>query len=124
MNIDITVSACLQLVPVHEKFPVQFLVQLIEDQTSLGSYQSTVCIGITFISNVANRLALGINVIHHMDKVFFIIPVIPVALCHRRVHTVESTLHDIVHILNIDVLLAQRLCLLLGKFTDKLNLCF
>ena len=124
MNIDITVPAGLQLVPVHEKFPVQFLVQLIEDQASLGSHQSTVRVGITFISNVANRLALGINVIHHMDKVFFIIPVIPVALCHRRVYTVESTLHDIVHILNINIFLAQRFCLFLGKFTDKLNLCF
>ena len=124
MNIDITVSACLQFITVHKKLPVQFLIQLIEDQASLGSYQSTVRIGITFISNVANRLALGINVIHHMDKVFFIIPVIPVALCHRRVYTVESTLHDIVHILNINIFLAQRFCLFLGKFTDKLNLCF
>ena len=123
MNIDITIPAGLQLIPVHEKFPVQFLVQLIEDQTSLGSHQRTVGIGIALISNVANGLALGIDIIHHVYEVFFIIPVIPVALCHRRVHTVQSALHDIVHILNIDILLAQRLCLLLGKFTDKLNLC-
>ena len=122
MNINVAVSAGLQLVPVHEELPVQLFVQLIENQASFGGNQGTVGIGIAFITNVADGLALGIDVIHHVDKIFFIIPVIPVALCHRRIHTVQGSLHDVVHILDINIFLAQGLCLFLCKFTDKLNL--
>ncbi len=46
MDINIAVLARLQLIPVHKEFPVQFLVQLIEDQASLGGYQSAVGIAL------------------------------------------------------------------------------
>ncbi len=122
MDVDISVPAGLQFVAVHEKFPVQFFIQFVKNQTALRRHQGTVCVRIAFIPDVTDGLAFGIHVIHHMDKIFFVIAVIPVALCHRRIHLVQRALHDIVHILDVDPFFAQRFRLFLRKLTDKADL--
>ena len=122
MDIDISVPARLQLVPVHEKFPVQLLIQFIEDQTSLGRYQSAVRIGIALVPDVADGLALRIYVVHHMHKIFFVVPVVPVTLCHCWIHLLQRPLRDVVHVLDIDPLFSQRLCTLLREPADILCL--
>ena len=119
MDINITVLACLKFIPVHEKLAVKLLVQLIEDQTSLGRHQCTVRVCIAFVTNVADRLALCINLIHHMDKVLLIVPVIPITFGHGRIYLIKRTLHDIVHLRDRDAVLTSLLCLLLGILTDK-----
>ncbi len=88
MDINIAILAGLQLVPGHKKFPVQFLVQLIEDQAPLCGHQGTVCVGIALIADIADGLALCIYIIHHMDEILLVVPVIPVALGHCRVHLI------------------------------------
>ncbi len=122
MDIDITVPARLQLIPVHKKLPVQLLVQFIEDQAPLRRHQRAVRVGIALVSDVANRLALCIDVIHHVDKILFIVPIIPITLGHRRIDLLQSPFRDIVHILNVDSLFSQGPCALLGKPADILCL--
>ena len=122
MNINIAILTCLKLVAVHKEFTVKLLVQLIKDQTSLGSYKCTVCIGITLVSNVTDCLTLGIDVIHHMNEIQLIITVIAIALGYSRVHTLQGTLYDIVHLLDLDLIFSKGICMLLGKSADKILL--
>ena len=104
MDIDVAVFAGLQLISGHKKLPVQLFVQFIEDQAPLCGHQRTVRIGIALISNVTDGLAFGVHLIHHMDKIHFVIPVIPVAFRHRRIYLLKSALHNVVHILNDNAL--------------------
>ena len=122
MNVDISIPAGLQLIAIHKELAVQFLVQFIKDQASFGGYQSTVCISVALITNVTDRLALSIDVIHHVYKILFIVPIVTIALCHRRIHMIQSSLHNIMHILDIDIFFSQGLCTLLREVTDKSNL--
>ena len=107
MDVDISVFACLQLVSCHKKLAVKLFIQLIEDQAALRSYKGAVCVGIAFVANVADGLALRIHVIHHMDKIKFIVAVIAVAFCHSRVHCLKSAFYDIVHLLDRDPFFVQ-----------------
>ena len=54
-----------------------------------------------------------------MHEVFFIISVITIASCNCRIHLFQGTFHNIVHILNINIFSAKRLCLCKGKITDS-----
>ena len=122
MDVNVTVLARLQLVSCHEKFTVQLFVQLIENQAALRRHKRTVRIRIALVSDIADRLALRIDIVHHMDKVHLIIAVVPVALCHRRIHCLQGAFYDVVHLLNRDALLVQGLCLALRKLTEELQL--
>ena len=110
MNIDIAIPACLPLISGHKEFLIQILIQFIKNQAPFGGHQCTVRIGIAFISDITNRLAFGINIIHHVDKVHFIIPIITITLCHIRVHFFQSTFHNIMHLCNRDTLLLHTFC--------------
>ena len=122
MDINVAVLTCLKLITVHKKLPVELLVQLIKDQASFRGNKSTVCVGITFITDITDRLTLGIDIIHHMDKIQLVIPVIAVALGNCRIHTLQSTLHDVVHLLDLDLILSKGIRMLLGKTADKILL--
>ena len=124
MDVDVTVLAGLKFVPVHEEFPVELLVQFVEDQASLGGHQSAVGIGVALIADVTDGLALGVDLIHHVDKVLLVVPVIAVALGHSGIDLVQGSLHNVVHLRNRDAVFASLLRFLLGIFTDKGNLIF
>ena len=97
MYIDISVPAGLYFLRSHEKFLVELLVQLIENQASLGGYQRGVRIGILLVPDIHNGLALLIYIVQHPHKILFIVPVIPVTLRHHRLHLFQRAFHDIVH---------------------------
>lgn len=122
MNINVAVLTCLKLITVHKKLPIEFLVQLIKDQASFRGNKGAVCIGITFITDITDRLTLGIDIIHHMDKIQLVIPIITVALGNCRIHTLQSPLHDVVHLLDLDLILSKGIRMLLGKTADKILL--
>ena len=122
MNINITVFTCLKFITVHKKFAIKFFVQFIKDQASLCSYKRTVRIGITLITNITYCLTLGIYIIHHMDKVKFVISVIAVALSHCRVHSLKCSLYDVVHLLDLDLIFPKGIRMLLSKTADKILL--
>ena len=122
MNINIAVLACLQLIAVHKEFPVKLLVQFIEYQASLGCNQRTVCVCIALVPDIADRLALGIDLVHHVDKIMLIISVIPVTLGNRRVYLLQSPLHNIVHFLDRNFFLPQGLRLVCGISAQEVNL--
>ena len=103
----------------HKKFTIKLFVQFIKDQASLCSYKRTVCIGITLITNITDCLTLGIYIIHHMDKVKFVISVIAVALSHCRVHSLKCSLYDVVHLLDLYLILSQCLRMFFRKLADK-----
>ena len=107
MNINIAILACLALISGHKKLLVQILIQFIKNQASFGCHQCTVCVGITFISNIPDGLTLGIDIVHHMDKIHFIIPVIPVTFCHIRIHFFQGTFHNIMHLCNGNAFFSQ-----------------
>ena len=86
MDVNVAVLARLQFVPGHEKFTVQLLVQLIKNQAALRRHERAVRIRIALVSDITDRLALRIDIIHHMNKVHLIVAVVPVALCHCRIH--------------------------------------
>ena len=122
MNINITVLAGLKLVPGHEELPVKLFVQFIEDQAPLGSHKRAVCIRVALVADIADRLALGIYVVHHMDEIQLVIAVIPVALGHGRVHALQRALHDVVHLLDLNLFFSQRSRVLFRKTADKIFL--
>ena len=122
MNIDIAVLTCLKLITVHKKFTVKLFIQFIKDQASLGSNQSTVCVGIALITDITDCLALGIYVIHHVDKIQFIISVIPVTFSYSWIYSLQGTLYYVVHLLDLDLIFSQGSCMLLGKLADKILL--
>ena len=122
MNINITVLTCLKLITVHKELPVKLLVQLIKDQASLGSYQCTVCIGIALVTDITDGLAFGVNIIHHVNEIQLVIPVIAVALGNCRIHPLQCTLHDVVHLLDLDLIFPKGIRMLLSKTADKILL--
>ncbi len=97
MDINIAVAACLQFLCRQEKFLIQFLIQLIEDQASLSRYKGRIRIGIFFVADIHDGLALFIDIIQHPDKILLIIPVIPIAFCHDRFHFFQCAFYNIVH---------------------------
>ena len=119
MDIDISILTCLQFITIHEKLTVKFFIQLIKNQASFRGNQCTVCIGIALVSDVTDRLTLGVHIIHHMNEVKFIVSVITIALSYSRVYSLQGTLYDIMHLLNLNLILPQRRCMLLRKPADK-----
>ena len=119
MDINIPVFACLQFVSGHEKFSVQLFVQFVENQAPLGGNQRAVRISVALVTDVADGLAFGVHLVHHMDKIMFVIAVVPVAFCHRGVDRLQSPFHNVVHLLYGDLLFAQGLCLVLRVFAEK-----
>ena len=109
MYIDIPVTACLNLLRSHEKLLIQLLVQLIENQTSLGGHQCGIRICVFLIADIHDRLALLIHIVQHPDKVLLVIAVIPVAFRHHGLHLLQSALHDIMHHGNGNLRLSQRI---------------
>ena len=65
MHINIAVATCLDLFRGQEEFLIQFLIQLIKDQTTLGRYQSGIRVGIFLVSDVHDGLTLFIDIIQH-----------------------------------------------------------
>ena len=120
MNINISILTCLQLVAVHKKLTIQFLIQFIKDQASLRSNQRTVGICIALVPDVTDCLALCIYVVHHVDKIKFIITIITIALGNCRIHTLQSSFNDIMHLLDLNLIFSKRICMLLCKTTDKI----
>ena len=93
MHIDIAVAARLQFFGRQEELLVQFLVQLVEDQGTLGGNQCRVRIGILLIPDIHNGLALLVHIIKHTHEVLLIVAVIAVTLCHDGLYIFESTFH-------------------------------
>ena len=119
MDVNITVLACLKLIPVHEKLAVQFLVQFVEDQASLGSDKSAVRISVALVPDVADGLTLRIYFIHHVDEIRLVISVITVALGNCRIYLFQRALYDVVHVCDRYLFLAQSLCMLRCKLADE-----
>ena len=82
----------------------EMIIQFIKDQASLSGNQSTVCVGIALITNITNCLTLGIYIIHHMDKIQFIISVIPVTFGYSWIYSLQGTLYYVVHLLDLDLI--------------------
>ena len=121
MNINIPFPDRLKLLHSQEKFLIKLFVQFIENQTSLRRHQRTVRITVLLIPDVHDRLALPVNLIQHVHKILLIIPVIPVTLCHDRIHFLQSAFHHIVHLGNLNLLHSQLKDLLFHKPADELN---
>ena len=130
MHIDITVAARLQFFGRQKELLVQFLVQLVEDQGTLGGNQCGVRVCILLIPDIHNRLALLVHIIEHAHKVLLIVAVIAVAFCHDRLHIFQSAFHDIVHHGNRDLInvhlidfvhhrLADPALFILGKIRQR-----
>ena len=86
MHINITVTTCLDFFRGQEEFLIQFLVQLIKDQTTLGRYQGRVRVGVFLISDVHDGLTLFIDIIQHPYKILLIVTIIAIAFCDDRLH--------------------------------------
>ena len=119
MDIDIAVLARLKLITRHKKFAVQLFVQLIEDQTSLCRHQGTVRVGVTLVSDVTDRLALCVDLIHHMDKIQLVVAVITIAFGYCRIDSLESTFDNV---LDRDPVFFKGLRPVICKLTDKCDL--
>ena len=109
MNVNIAILTCLTLVARHEKLLVEIFIQLIEDKAALRRHQRAVRVGVALVADVADRLALRVDIVHHMDKIHFIIAVVTITLCDRRAYLLQRALHDVVHLLDRDALLAHLL---------------
>ena len=112
MHVDITVPAGLDLLRGHKKLLIQFLVQLIEDQASLGGNQSGIRIGILLIPDVHDGLALLVHVVQHPHEVLLVVAVIPVALRHDGLHLLQRALHHVMHHRDRDLVAFQLIHLL------------
>ena len=54
-----------------------------------------------------------------MDKIQLVVAVIAVTLGNRRIHTLQCALYDIVHLLDLDLILSKRICMFLRELADK-----
>ena len=61
MNINISITTCLNFLSCHEKFLIEFFIYFIKDQASFGRNQCTVCVAVFLITNIHDRLALLVN---------------------------------------------------------------
>ncbi len=122
MDINVSVTTGLDLLGSHKKLLIQFLVELIKNQASLGGHQGRVRIGILLISHIHNGLALLVHIVQHPNKVLFIVAIIPVTLGHNRLHLFQCALHDIVHDGNGDFRLAQLVHLVHHILADMMLL--
>ena len=57
-----------------------------------------------------------------MDEIQLVIPVIAVALGNCRIHPLQCTLHDVVHLLDLDLIFPKGIRMLLSKTADKILL--
>ena len=119
MNVNIAILTCLKFIAVHKKLAVKFLIQFIKNQASLGSHKSAVRISVALVTDVADCLTLGIYIIHHMNEIQLIVPVIPVALGHSRIHSLQGTFHNIMHLLDLNFFFSKGSCVFLCKTADK-----
>ncbi len=76
MNINISVTACLYLFRVHEKFLIEFLVQFIKDQTSFGRNQSTSVLAFSLSPMYMIDWLFCIDIIQHLYKILLIVTII------------------------------------------------
>ena len=102
MHINISVPACLNLFRRHKKLLIQFLIQLVKNQTPFGGYQRRIRVGVFLVAHIHDRLALFIYIVQHTDKILFIIPIIPITLGYDGLHLFQRALHNIVHHRNGD----------------------
>ena len=112
MYINITVSASLNLFGSHKEFLIQFFIKLVKNQTSLCGNKGTVCIGIFLISHIHNGLTLFVYIIHHADKVLFIITVIPITFGNDRFYLFQCTFYNVVHDRNRNFFLLKLIYLI------------
>ena len=112
MHVDITVPAGLDLLRGHEKLLIQLLVQLIENQASFGGNQSGIRVGVLFVPDVHDGLALLVYIVQHPHEVLLVIAVIPVALRHDGLHLLQRALHHVMHHRNRDLIAFQLIHLL------------
>ena len=122
MNVNISVLTGLKLIPVHKELAVQLLVQLIKDQATLGGHQSAVGVGIGLVPDITDRLALCVHVIHHMDEIQLVVPVITITLRHSRIDSLQGSFHNIVHLLDLDLAFSKGLGVLLCEPADEILL--
>ncbi len=117
MDINISVTAGLNLFRGHEKFLIQFFVKLVKNQAAFGGYKGAVRISVLLIPNIHNGLALLIDIVHHANKILFVIPIVAVALGHNGLYILQRALYNIVHNLNRNLLFIQ----LIHLFDDSLT---
>ena len=84
MDINVAVLACLQLIAIHKNLRYSSLFSSLKNQASLCRHKRTVRVGVALIADIADGLALCIHIIHHMYKVYLVVPIITVALLPPR----------------------------------------
>ena len=57
-----------------------------------------------------------------MDKIQLIVTVITIAFCHRRIHSLQSAFHDIMHLLDLNLIFPKGIRMLLCETADKILL--
>ena len=107
MHIDIAVAARLQFLHREEEFLIQLLVELVENQRTLGGHQRGVRVGVLLVADVHNRLALAVDLVEHVDEVLLVVAVVAVALGDNRVDRLERALDDVVHLGDGNLVLAH-----------------
>ena len=100
MDVNIAIPASLTFVFRHEEAPVESLIQLIENQAALCGNQSRITVGVFFVTDITNRLAALVDLVHHVDEVFFVIAIIPIGLGNPRVDLFQNPLHETVHLIH------------------------
>ena len=118
MDIDIPVPAGLNLLRGHEKFLIQFLVQLIEHQAPLGGHKRRVRIGVLLVPDIHDGLALLVHIVQHPHKVLLVIAVVPITLGHHGLYLLQSALHDIMHHGNGNLVLLHLIDLINNILAD------
>ena len=104
MDVNKSVLACLQFIPGHKEFPIKFFIQFIEDQASFGCHKGAIRICIALVSDITDRLAFCVDLIHHMDKRSLVIPVITIRFCDLFIDLAERGLYKTVHCKDRDFL--------------------
>ncbi len=121
MDIDISVTACLQFVFCQEKLLIKLFVELVENKTSLGGYQSRIGVGIFLVSDIHNCLALLVYFVKHMYEILLVVAIVLIAFCDGGVERFKRILNDVVHFAYGNKIFVHRCDLFVYEVAYKLN---
>ena len=76
MDIDITIPLSLEFFLCTEKLFVQLCVQAVVAQGPLRGNQGLFVVGIGTVPDIPDLLVFLVDLVHHLGKLYFIIPVI------------------------------------------------
>ena len=122
MDVNVAVTARLELLGGHEELLVEFLVQFVENKAPLGGNKRGICVGVLLVTDVHDGLALLVHLVQHAYKVLLVVAVVLVALCNVRICGLQSALNYVVHLGDGDFVRVERLCLLGDVAADIFDL--